>query len=75
MLSGQIRIVILDVQGDQVRIGIDAPKSVDVLREEIYLSQEENRRAAESVDPDALSHLTTPPAPRTPALPKKPEVP
>jgi len=37
----------VEVKGKQVRIGIDAPRSYMIHREEVYLSiQEENRRAA-----------------------------
>ena len=32
----QIVIKVLDIVGDQVRIGIDAPRSIEVHREEIY---------------------------------------
>lgn len=32
----EIKITILDVQGNQVRIGIDAPKEIVILREEVY---------------------------------------
>jgi carbon storage regulator len=39
--------VVLYVQGDQVRIGINAPKSVTIHRKEIYEQiQEENKIAA-----------------------------
>lgn len=34
--DGEIKISILEVKGNQVRIGIDAPRSVSVHREEIY---------------------------------------
>ena len=34
--NGEIKVSILEVKGNQVRIGIDAPKSVSVHREEIY---------------------------------------
>jgi len=35
--DGEVTLTILDVRGNQVRIGIDAPKDVAVHREEIYL--------------------------------------
>jgi len=34
--NGEIKLSILEVKGNQVRIGIDAPRSVSVHREEIY---------------------------------------
>ena len=42
-----VKITVVEVKGKQVRIGIDAPRSYMIHREEVYLSiQEENRRAA-----------------------------
>ncbi len=35
MIDGQIRVTVLKVQGGRVRIGIDAPESVRVLRKEL----------------------------------------
>ena len=46
-ISGRIRIIVLGVKGRQVRIGVEAPLSVVVDREEIYLrKQKEARRIA-----------------------------
>jgi len=53
ILNENIEITIVDVQGDQVRIGINAPKSVSIYRKEIFLEiQAENKKAADvkSVD-------------------------
>lgn len=48
VIGDNIEITVLEIQGDQVRIGVKAPKNVAVHRKEIYLEiQEENRRAAE----------------------------
>lgn len=42
-----IEIKVISIQGEQVKIGIDAPRSVEVYRREVYLQiQEENRKAA-----------------------------
>lgn len=42
-----IEIRVVSIQGDQVKIGIDAPKSVEVFRKEIYDQiQAENKQAA-----------------------------
>lgn len=46
-IGDRIKIIILDVKGGQVKLGIDAPPNVAVHREEIYERiRDENRRAA-----------------------------
>ncbi|MCM3799787.1 carbon storage regulator CsrA [Caldifermentibacillus hisashii] len=48
-IGNEIEIKILSIQGDQVKIGIEAPKTVEVYRKEIYEQiQEENKQAATS---------------------------
>ena len=39
-----IEIQILEIRGDQVRIGVKAPRSVEVHRKEIYDKQQEEKR-------------------------------
>ena len=70
--DGAIRIVVLSVQGDQVKLGIEAPRSVPVMREEIYLAATQNQRAADSVSLDTLASLTQS-QPVAPSLPPKPK--
>ena len=49
VINGDIEITILSIQGDQVKIGINAPKNIPIHRKEIYLQiQEENKVAASS---------------------------
>ncbi|MGV3136470.1 carbon storage regulator CsrA [Brevibacillus agri] len=49
MIGDSIEIKVISVDGDQVRIGIDAPRHMDVYRKEIYDAiQEENRMATQS---------------------------
>ena len=49
IIDNDIEITILEVKGDQVKIGISAPKSVSIYRKEIYLQiQESNQEAAKS---------------------------
>jgi carbon storage regulator len=46
-IGDRIKIIILDVKGGQVKLGIDAPPNVSVHREEIYERiRDENRRAS-----------------------------
>ncbi len=46
-IGDDIRITILEIRGKQIRLGIEAPTTVVVLREEIYRRiQEENLQAA-----------------------------
>lgn len=53
MIGKDIRIVVVDVRGDQVKIGIDAPRHIAVHREEVYEEiQAENRRAVLKKDID-----------------------
>lgn len=48
-IGDEIEIKVLSVSGDQIKIGIVAPKHVEIHRKEIYLSiQEENNKAANS---------------------------
>lgn len=60
MIGDQIELVVVGVEGDMVRIGIKAPKEIDVFRKEVYLSiQQTNEEAAKSsgLDSAALKQL------------------
>ncbi|MGN0512785.1 MAG: carbon storage regulator CsrA [Lachnospiraceae bacterium] len=59
VINNDIEIKIIEIKGDQVKIGISAPKSVPVYRKEVYVQiQEANKEAANSVaDVDALKNL------------------
>lgn len=47
-LGNEIKIVVLELKENQVKLGIEAPHEIPVHREEIYLKiQEDNIRAAE----------------------------
>ncbi|VAX16881.1 Carbon storage regulator [hydrothermal vent metagenome] len=46
-IGDDIKISVIDIKGRQVRLGIEAPPSMTIHREEVYAKiQEENRRAA-----------------------------
>lgn len=58
LIGDDIVITLLEVKGDQVQIGIEAPSDVRILRHELYESvKEENLRAAETQSADTLSSL------------------
>lgn len=49
VVNDNIEITVLDIQGDQVRLGINAPRNVTIHRKEVFLEiQEENKKASEA---------------------------
>ncbi|GAA0484827.1 carbon storage regulator CsrA [Salinibacillus aidingensis] len=47
-IGDDITIKVVGVDGDQIKLGIDAPKHVDIHRQEIYqMIQEENKAASQ----------------------------
>ena len=58
IINNNIEITILEVKGDQVKIGIAAPKEVPVYRKEVYVQiQESNKEAMTVSDLSALQNL------------------
>ena len=52
MIGNDIEVTILEIKSDQVKLGIKAPRSVSIYREEIYLQiQQANREAAKARKP------------------------
>ena len=46
MVGNNVEISILDIKGDQIKIGIQAPKEIPVYRKEVYIQIEEENREA-----------------------------
>lgn len=58
-IGDKIEVSIIDIRGDQVKVGIKAPKDVKVYRQEVYNAiQQENLMASKtSTDLPALENL------------------
>lgn len=57
MIGDDVVITVLEVRGDQVRLGIKAPRSVAVHREEVFAELVRQNQEAASPAPDALDAL------------------
>ncbi len=58
VINNNIEVTILDVKGDQIKIGISAPKEVPIYRKEIYLQiQESNKNSMTADGMDVLKNL------------------
>ena len=59
IINDDIEITIVDVQGEQVRIGINAPKNISIYRKEIYLEiKEENKKASTATNITSLNEIS-----------------
>ncbi|AKG03896.1 carbon storage regulator [Salimicrobium jeotgali] len=56
-IGDDIEIKVVSVEGNQVRIGIDAPSHLDIHRKEIYMAIQEENRAAASASDDLMNLL------------------
>ena len=59
MIGHDIEITVLEIKGEQVKLGINAPKNISIYRKEIYMQIEEaNKAAAEGeLTPEALESM------------------
>ncbi|MHA6252364.1 carbon storage regulator CsrA [Oceanobacillus sp. CAU 1775] len=53
-IGDDIEIKVLAIEGEQIKIGISAPKSVDIYRKELYVDIQEQNSAAANVTLDLL---------------------
>ncbi|WP_037287184.1 carbon storage regulator CsrA [Saccharibacillus sacchari] len=56
VIGDDIELTVLSVEGDTVKLGIKAPKQVDIMRKEILVSVQENNQNA-AVDPKQILQL------------------
>ena len=58
MIGNNIEITVLEVKGEQIRLGINAPKSIPVYRKELYSQiQDANRETVSTLDMESLKKL------------------
>ena len=59
MIGNDIEISVLEIRGDQVKIGIKAPKNIPIFRKEIFLQiEDENKQAvAQEQSPETIKEL------------------
>lgn len=50
VVNNNIEITVLEIRGDQVKIGISAPKEVPIYRKEVYLQIQNENKAALNID-------------------------
>ena len=81
MIGDDIEVTVVDIRGDKVRLGINAPKSISVHRKEVYDAIRRENREAAQVKPEDLSGIgkgplkTGPPAATAPPQAQQPPPP
>lgn len=58
MIGDDVVVTVLDVRGDVVRVGIKAPRSIQVHREEVYRELQKVNREAASPSDTAVEELS-----------------
>jgi len=58
MIGDQIEIVVVEVRGDQVKLGIKAPKNISVHRSEVYKEiQEQNKKESKTLKLESIKQI------------------
>ena len=58
VINNNIEITVLEIKGEQVKLGISAPKNVPVYRKEVYVQIQDANKAAVNADGlEALKNL------------------
>jgi carbon storage regulator len=62
MIGDDIEITVVDIRGDKVRLGINAPSEIPVHRKEVYEAIKRENRAAASVKPEDIEKVAGAPS-------------
>ncbi|MDW2876653.1 MULTISPECIES: carbon storage regulator CsrA [Bacillaceae] len=55
-IGDEIELTVLSIKGDQIKLGINAPKNIDIHRKEVYLDiKGENESASKAINLAAIS--------------------
>ncbi|MGE7603963.1 carbon storage regulator CsrA [Peribacillus sp. NPDC097675] len=57
VIGNDIEITVLAIEGEQIKLGINAPKNVDIHRKEVYLSIQEENNKASKIETNLLESL------------------
>jgi carbon storage regulator len=57
MIGDEIEVVVVDIKGDQIKLGIRAPRSVSVHRAEVYKEIQDQNKEAAKTTPKSLEGL------------------
>ena len=58
IINNNIEITVLDIRGDQIKLGISAPKEIPIYRKEVYIQiQNENKEATDVSGIEELKKL------------------
>jgi carbon storage regulator len=58
MIGDDIEITVVDIRGDKVRLGINAPQHIAVHRKEVYEAIKRENRAASGMKPEDMTNVT-----------------
>lgn len=57
LIGEDIKITVIGIEGDKVKLGIEAPENLTIYREEIYEAIKAENKKAAAVNPDVLQEL------------------
>ncbi len=58
MLGDDVEVIVVDIKGDQIKLGVKAPRSLSVHRTEVYRGIKEQNEKAAATSPKSLESLS-----------------